>query len=211
MKLLDTKKMPLTSLGSFLAILIFFSSIIASSILYNGSYSPFHNLISDLGSSSKNQIGYIYFNIGCILTGITIIISAFGLVRWKTINRKQNNLILLSQCCEVLMALALIMVGIVSEDHGAIHRFWATVFFILLLIFIIVTNIALKNHINYMREIRYYTLISVIIYLIFMFTFSIGVRLPILEWLAVFSGLIWLGLLGYNTLKLEKSQTSVLC
>lgn len=202
--------MPLTSVGSFLAILIFFISIIASSILYNGSYSPFDNWISDLGSSSKNPTGDIYFNIGCILTGITIFIAAIGLVRWKTTNRKQNNLILLSQFCGVLMALALIMVGIFSEDYGTIHRFWAALFFILLLIFMIVVNISLKNHIIYMREIWYYAFISITIDLIFMFTFSIGVHLPILEWLAVLSGLIWIGLLGYNTLKLEKPQVLVL-
>lgn len=206
MRYLNTKKMPLTSLGSFLAILIFFICIITSSTLYNGSYSPFDNWISDLGSSSKNPTGYIYFNVGCILTGISIIIYAIGLVRWKTTDHKKNKIIFLSQCCEVLMALALIMVGIFSEDYGAIHRFWATVFFILLLIFIAVTNIALKNHINYMIEIWYYTFISITIDLIFMFTFSIGVHLPILEWLAVLSGLIWLGLIGYNTLKLEKPQ-----
>ncbi|WP_080936349.1 DUF998 domain-containing protein [Methanosarcina mazei] len=206
MRHLNTKKMPLTSLGSFLAILIFFISIITSSTLYNDSYSPFDNWISDLGSSSKNPTGYIYFNFGCILTGISIILSAIGLVRWKTTDHKKNNHIYLSQCCGVLMALALIMIGIFSEDYGVIHRFWATIFFILLLIFVTVTNIALKNHISYMRWIWYYAFISIAIDLIFMFTFSLGVRLPILEWLAVFSGLIWLGLIGYNTLKLEKPQ-----
>lgn len=210
MRRFDTKKIPLTSLGGFLAILVFFISVTISSILYNGSYSPFNNWISDLGSSIKNPAGYIYFNIGCILTGLTIIVSAIGLVRWKTTNFKQKNFIFLSQCCGILMALALIMVGIFSEDYGVIHSFWATVFFILLLIFITITNIVLKNHINYMREIWYYTFISITIDLIFMLTFSIGIHLPILEWLAVFSGLIWIGLIGYNTLKLEKPPISVL-
>jgi len=204
MKILDIKKMPLTSVGSFWVIVISFTGILASSILYNGSYSTFNNWISDLGNSSKNPMGHFYFNIGCILVGIALIISTLGLEKWKTTNRKQNNLIYLSQCCGLLMALALIMVGIFSEDYGSMHYFWASAYFILMLNFMIVTNFALKKHINYMKEIWYYTFISITIDLGFMFTFSIEVHLPILEWLAVFSGLIWIGLIGYNTLKLEK-------
>lgn len=204
MKLFKMKKIPLTSVGSFFAVLISLVSALASSFLYNGSYSILNNWISDLGNSSRNPNGYIYFDVGCILTGIAIIISAIGLVRWKTANRKQNSLILLSQYCGLLMAFALIMVGIFSEDYGRIHYFWASVYFILMLIFLITTNIALKNHPRYINWIWYYTFVSILIIFIFIFTVIIGLRIPVLEWLAVLSGLIWIGLIGYNTLKLEK-------
>jgi hypothetical protein len=39
-----------------------------------------------------------------------------------------------------------------------------------------------------------------------MFTRIIGLHVTILEGLAVFSGLIWIGLSGYNTLKLQKAM-----
>ncbi|KKH93396.1 hypothetical protein EO95_15280 [Methanosarcina sp. 1.H.T.1A.1] len=198
------KKIPLTSVGSFLAITISLVSALASSLLYNGSYSILNNWISDLGNSSRNPNGHIYFDVGCILTGIAIIILAVGLEKWKTTNRKQDNLILLSRYCGLLMAFALIMVGIFSEDYGRIHYFWASVYFILMLIFLITMNIALKNHPSYIKWIWYYTFISILIIFIFMFTVIIGLQIPILEWLAVLSGLIWIGLIGYNTLILEK-------
>ncbi|AKB53056.1 MULTISPECIES: DUF998 domain-containing protein [Methanosarcina] len=204
MKLLNLKKMPLTSVGSFLAILIFLISLYASSQLYNGSYSILNNWISDLGNSTKNPTGYIYFDIGCILTGIAIIISAIGLAKWKITNRKQNYLILLSQYCEFLMAFALIMVGIFSEDYGRVHYVWASIYFILLFVFLIIVNITLKSHPSYIKWIWYYTFVSIFINFIFMFTVIIGFHIPILEWLAVLSGLLWIGLIGYNTLKLEK-------
>lgn len=117
-------------------------------------------------------------------------------------NRKQNNLIQLSQYCGLLMAFSLIMVGVFSEDYGRIHYVWASVYFILALIFLIIMNITLKNHISYLIWIRYYSFVSILIFFLFMFTVVIGLHMPILEWLSVISGLIWIGLIGYNTLKL---------
>lgn len=204
MKLLDIKKMPLTSIGSFLAILISLVSYLTSSQSYIGSYSMSNNFISDLGNTSYNPTGYIYFKIGCILTGIAIIISAIGLVKWKTNNRKQNYLILLSRYCEFLMAFALIMVGIFSENYGRIHYIWASIYFILMLIFLIIVHIALNNHPSHINWISYYAYVSIMINFIFIFTVIIGFHIPILEWSAALSGLLYLGLIGYNTLILEK-------
>ena len=65
-------------------------------------------------------------------------------------------------------------------------------------------NIALKKHPTYLKWIWYYTIVSIVINFIFIFTAIIGFHIPILEWLAVFSGLIWIGSIGYNTLKSEK-------
>jgi hypothetical membrane protein len=200
------KKIPLTSVGSFFAVLISLVSALASSLLYNGSYSILNNWISDLGNSSKNPNGHIYFDIGCILTGIAIIILAIGLVKWKTANHKQENLLLISRYCGLLMAFALIMVGIFSEDYGRIHYFWASVYFILVFIFLIIVNFALKIHPSYIICIYYYTFVSILINFMFIFTVIIGFHIPILEWLAVLSGLLWIGLIGYNTLKLEKPK-----
>jgi hypothetical membrane protein len=198
------QKIPLTSIGSFLAIVVSLLSYIASSQTYIGSYSILNNFISDLGNSSKNPTGYIYFEIGCILTGIAVIISAIGLAKWETTNRKQNYLILLSRCCQFLMGFALIMVGVFSEDYDRIHYLWASIYFTLMFIFLIIVNIALKKHLTYLKWIWYYTIVSIVINFIFIFTVIIGFHIPILEWLAASSGLIWIGLIGYNTLKLEE-------
>jgi hypothetical membrane protein len=203
MKLLNTKEISLTSVGNFFVVLISLVSTLASSQLYNGSYSILNNWISDLGSSSKNPYGYIYFDVGCILTGITIIISIYGLEKWMTYNHKQDNLILLSRYCGLLMAFALIMVGIFSEDYGRIHYFWASVYFVLVFIFLIIVNISLKNHPSYIIWIYYYTFVTILIHFIFIFAVIIGFRIPILEWLAVLSGLLWIVLIGYNTQKIQ--------
>jgi hypothetical membrane protein len=174
-------------------------------MLYSGSYSPLNNWLSDLGNSTFNPAGYFFFNIGCILTGLTMILAVLGLVKWKTSNHKQNKLILLSQYIGGLMAFALIMVGVFSENYGKIHYIWAAIFFISLFIFLIVINSALKNHANYIKWIWYYSIVSIVADFIFMFTMVIGLKITVLQWLAVFSGLIWIGLIGYNTLGLQKS------
>jgi hypothetical membrane protein len=196
--------MPLTSVGGFLVIVIFLICTLASSMLYSVSYSPLNNWLSDLGNSKYNPKGHIFFEIGCILCGIAIILAVLGLVKWKTNSLKQNKLILQSQYCGGLMATALIMVGIFSEDYGIVHYIFASVFFVSLLIFMIILNSALKNHTSYIKLIWYYSIVSILTDFVFMFTRIIGLHITILEWLAVFSGLIWIGLIGYNTLKLQK-------
>lgn len=100
------------------------------------------------------------------------------------------------------MAIAVIMGGIFSENYGIIHYIVAKVCLLLLLIFMTITNIVLKSHTKLMKWIWYFAIVSILTNFIFMFTFIIGLDIPILEWLAVFSGSIWMGLLAYNALKL---------
>lgn len=204
MRDLNTKKIPLTSVGGFLVIMIFLTCTFASSMLYSGSYSPLNNWLSDLGNSKNNPTGHIFFNLGCVFAGSSMLLAVIGLVKWKTNNYKQNKLILVSQYIGILMSFALIMVGIFSEDYGKIHYVWAAVFFITLFIFMIIINFTLKNHASYIKWIWYYSIVSIITDFVFMFTITAGLHITILQWLAVFSGLIWIGLIGYNTLKLQK-------
>jgi hypothetical membrane protein len=203
MTFLNTRKIPLISIASFLAIAIFCICIVISSIQYLGSYSIIENWISDLGSSAKNPEGSIFFNAGCILTGFAVILFDIGLGRWKKLNGEQNNLFLLCQCLGFLMALALIMVGIFPEDYGTMHYLSAAAFFLLMFIFLIITNMTLKKSIKYDKVTWYFAHISIAISFIFLLTSGMGIRLPVLEWSAVLSGLIWIGLVGYNSLKLE--------
>lgn len=203
MELPNLNKISLTSVGSFFVLFISVVSGLVSSLLFNGSYSILNNWISDLGSSSKNPNGYIYFDIGCILTGIAILISIVGLIEWRTTNRKQNSLINLSRYCGFLMAFALIMIGIFSEDYGRIHYFWASVYFIMTFIFLIIANVALKKNPSYSVLIYYYTFVSILINFLFIFLVIIGFHIPLLEWLSVLSGLLWIGLIGLNTFKLQ--------
>jgi hypothetical membrane protein len=101
------------------------------------------------------------------------------------------------------MAAAVIMVGIFSEDYGRIHYIVAAVFFVLLLIFMTIINIVLTTHTKYIKWIRYYAILSILMNVIFILTFIIGLDIYVLDWLVVFSGLIWMGLFAYNALKIE--------
>lgn len=113
--------------------------------------------------------------------GFAIIIQTIGLVKWKTINRDQVYLIPISQYCGFWMAIAVIMVGIFSEENGRIHHIIAAVFFLLLLIFMTITNIVLKAHTKYIKWIWYFAIVSILTNFIFIFTFIIGLNIHILE------------------------------
>lgn len=205
---LNLTKVPLLSIGGFLVISIFFVFTLTSLMLYRGLYSPFNNWLSDLGNPNKNPLGCIYFNYGCILTGFAIMLSVVGTSKWKTTNHKQNNLILISQYCGFLTALSLIMVGIFSENYST-HDLWAAIFFVLLLLFMIIINIALNTHIEYLKWIKHYAVVSIAVDFAFVYTNILGPDIPILEWIAVFSGLIWIALIGYNTLKFKNDANNL--
>jgi hypothetical membrane protein len=210
MNFLKSIKISITSVGNILAVAISLSFWLFSRILYDGSYSPFNNWLSDLGNSSKNPSGHIYFDIGCILFGLAFIIHTIGLVKWKTINHKQDSLIRISQYCEFLMALVVIMVGIFSEDYGIIHYIVAGVYFALISIFMTIINIALKVHTKYIKWTFYSGIVSILANFIFMLTFTIGLDIYILEWLAILSALIWVVSIAYNALKLEDPVISTI-
>ena len=89
------------------------------------------------------------------------------------------------------------MIGVFSEDYGAIHHLWSVVFFVFNLLVLILANVSLMTHHKFIRTIGYYGLVVAVINLIF-----IGLSYTsILEWFTVFTALGFVAFLSYNTLK----------
>lgn len=183
-------------MGAVLAIAFFFSASFLSAILYDGQYSPVNNYISDLGNLNKNPSGHLIFDIGCILSGLAIILFVFGLSKLRQNEPGQVRMVRVSHWLGYVMGFSIAMVGTFSSDLGAIHFLWATCFFVLLIVFMSMTNIGLKGCDGYPRTVFYFAIGSVIIGLGYVLTFAIGFPSPLLEWLSVVCGLIWIGLVG---------------
>jgi hypothetical membrane protein len=162
--------------------------------LYPTSYNPVNNWLSDLGNSSYNPTGAIFFNAGCVLTGIMLFPFFLGLYKWYTNENWRRISLILTQTIGSLAAFSLVMIGVFSEDYGEIHGVWSVVFFLLNFIVLILANVSLFTHPKYIRHIAYYVFIVVAINLIFAFLYTI----PLLEWLTVFASLGYVGLLVYN-------------
>ena len=194
LKLLDN------GIAGILAIIIFCIFTFTAVALFPAGYTPVNNWLSDLGNLNLNPNGLIFFNIGCILTGLLLFPFFFGLRKWYTTEKRQKNLIVAAQIIGFFSAFALIMVGVFPEDTGVKHAIAACSFFIALLLVLITANISLLMHPNFKKWVGYYGFFAALIDLILVILIAVPNNLPtpLVEWLAVFISLSWIGLLVYN-------------
>ncbi len=195
-------KLPITFLFGLLVIIIFCLFTVISALLYPIPWSPLENWLSDFGSSlDKNPDGAIFYNIGCIITGGALFPFYIGLYKWYNgIKLKWIKIFLLitqiAGCCS---GFALIMIGVYSEDFIELHRLWSEIFFMLNLIVLIFSGIALFLNKKFIKIIAVYGWIIATINLSFLFFHT-----PLLEWFTVFTALGLAGLLAYNSYKAFK-------
>jgi hypothetical protein len=190
-------------------IILYCAFTFTSWALYPTTFNPFSNFLSDLGNSAGNPSGAIFYNVGVILTGAAYIIFFGGFYKWYTSEKTRKTVIMIAQAIGFLAAFSLMMIGVFSENAGAIHVLWSLVFFILNLIAIFLFSLVLYKHPSYIKVISYYGFIAAIINLFFRLgavgiinsLFLLIYNNPIIEWFAVFTALGWIGLLVYNMFK----------
>jgi len=195
----ESESLPLATVGGILVILIFCSFTLASAAQYPGAFSPMDNWLSDLGTALKNPAGDVYFNVGSILGGIALLFTVIGLGIWK--DGKNDRLLLAGRACGAICALALMLIGVFHEGTSY-HSMIAFTFFAMLALFLALTSAALWKNPAYGRWLGYYSALVIILDIWFVITFIIYEHAPIWEWIAVFGGLLWVGLLAYRTLRL---------
>ncbi len=203
----DTTRLPLATIGGVLVILLFCMFTLASAVRYPGPFSPVDNWLSDLGTAAKNPSGYAYFNTGCILTGVCLLLLISGMGVWRVEDKRKKSLFTLSQACGALSAFTLMLIGVFDEGTPY-HLALSVAFFLLQFLFIALANVSLWNDQAYDKRIGYYSAVVIIINIVFVYTFIAYEHAPVWEWLAVFSALMWVALLAYKMLKLEAETAS---
>lgn len=189
--------LPLATVSGLAIIIIFCAFTLASAVRYPADFSPMDNWLSDLGSPEKNPSGDAYFSIGCMLSGMSVLLFMAGLEAWRADISKKRALTL-GQACGTLAAFALACVGIFAEGNP-LHGTVSVIFFVLLTLFIVLTSMSLWTHPAFNKLIGYYAIAVVSIDVIFLYTY-IFENAPIWEWLSVFSALIWAVAVALNTM-----------
>ena len=203
---LSPLKYGMSSISGTLVIIIFCIFTFTAVALFPTDYSPINNWLSDLGNSSYNTQGFIFFNLGCILTGLLLFPFFLGLRKWYTDQKLQENLLKIGQSIGLFSSFALIMIGVFYEDYGILHWFWSALFFLSLLLVLIIVNMSLFLHPLYKKGVFYYGLAAAFVDLFFIMLYFVPNTLPrpLFEWLSVFVSLGWVGLIVYNMLNLNK-------
>lgn len=196
-------KWPLTTISGILVILFYCLFTFTSWALYPFPYGPSTNYLSRLGDLAYSPFGGYFYNTGCILTGIALIPYILGLYVWYPQALAKKALLIVGQVIGLCSAVALMMIGVFSEDKGAAHLLASAVFFELLFVTLIVVSLALYFHPKFLKLIVLYDLVIAASDLIFSYTIG-G---PLVEWYAVFTALGFVALVSANTLRMKRQAT----
>ncbi len=93
----------------FMATAIYLVFTLVAFFYYPLAFSPFANWLSDLGNPIINPSGAFLYNLGCVLTGLCLILFSIGLEAWNTGDRKRRTLLTITQSAGIISSLFLIV------------------------------------------------------------------------------------------------------
>ncbi len=205
-------KWSISSITGITAFIVFTLFTFTSTFLYPTPYTPLYDWLSNLGNINFNPMGAMFFNWGCIITGVIMIPFFIGLYIWKPLKKWSKILLVIGIILGIFASISLIGVGVFPETHIKQHVMAAAGVFGSLFIIIILLSISLFKHPKFMHYVAYWGIFAIFIDISFkiiiglpqykdaLADFNPTVPIPGLEWAAVFSSLIWVFLLSLNML-----------
>lgn len=197
-----SNKWLLTTLSGALVVLLYCTFTFVSWAYYPAAYGPSTHYLSRLGNYNFNTLGAFFYNIGCILTGIALVPFFISLRIWYTNKTPQMIILGLGQVVGLLSAIALMLIGIFSEDQGEPHLTASSTFFLLNFSVLILVNLALVLHPRFIKLIALYGF--AIDFTSLYLESTIGG--PIVEWFTVFGALLFVALLSVNAFLFYRRQ-----
>jgi hypothetical membrane protein len=174
----------------FLVIAIYCSFTLISWALYPFEFAPWTHYLSRLGNFDYCPYAAFFYNWGCILTGVALIPFFLGLYVWVSENVLKRILFYVGQGLGVSSAVALIMIGVYSENLGSPHMIASSTFFLINFFTLIVLGIALSLHTDFPKLVGLYGIFVSISSLLM----EMMIGGSITEWYTVFSALFFVGL-----------------
>jgi hypothetical membrane protein len=165
---------------------------------YPDPYGPTTHYLSRLGNFDYNPFGAYFYNWGCILTGIALVPFFISFKDWWTESIIQRVIMIAGQGLGVASAFALMAIGVFSEDQGEPHMVASSTFFLILFFVLILITIAFFLNPDFNKIIGVYGLAITFSSL----AMALTVGGPITEWYSVFGSLLYVGLIGINSMKL---------
>jgi hypothetical protein len=170
-----------------------------------GDFSPLTNWYSDLGNSSTNTpLGAQVYNCGQVFQGLAIILFSGGLFVYYLGDKWKDGLLKVGQFGGFLLGFGLIMNGIISQDFEQAHQFWTRVLFLGIVLLEFLVNAALLKNPEFKKSIAYFGFIAGIINLLIIGGSTLSTFEPyFIEYIAIYTAEIWLGLVIINIFKNE--------
>ncbi len=185
----------LSPVSGFFVIVFYCVFMLISWAFYPLEYAPWSHYLSRLGNFEYSPFGAYFYNMGCILTGLALIPFFIGLYVWFSENVIKKLLIVIGQGLGVSSAIALILIGVFSENLGSPHMTASSIFFLINFFTLIVLGIALAFHNEFPILLGLYGIFVSISSLLM----ALVIGGPITEWYTVFASLLFVGLVSLRT------------
>ncbi len=217
---IDFFKQPLSVITGTFVIFFFCFLVVVSVALYPGQYNPLHSWLSNLGNVYLNPQGAFFFNLSCIITGIILIPFFIGLYVWRDIRIWNKISLYLGQFFGITSAIALVMIGFFPETDMSAHIFYASIFFVTILVGLFFINFALFDNPKFIKAIGYYGFLVITVDIIFLIILgwdndiltiiNSTTFVPGLEWATVLLSIGWVGFMAYNMIDYSSSNKDYL-
>jgi len=203
-------KLMISSGFGVLAIGIYIAFTITSYLHYPAEYGPLTNWLSDLGNPLANPAGAVYYNLGCILTGIALVVFFIGLSGWNTGEKKMKILLTIGQITGIFSAFSLIITASFPlGEHTSVHSVWSMILYIALAFFWTFSGSALLKHPAFPRWVAYYGFVAAA------FNFINGAILSYVlendffvgEWVTVAMLIVYVAMLVYSSRVIYKANS----
>jgi hypothetical membrane protein len=150
-------------------------------------YNPLYNWLSDLGNYVYNPQGAIFFNIMLIINGILSILFFSGITTLSSLVGGRTVSLQTAQYIGYFSSVALIFVGLFTENSGNYHYIFSVMFFVSMFIVMVILSLIIVDRPIFLVIIPIITLGAFVINLILVFTHG-----PLYEWLLTISYLIFM-------------------
>lgn len=191
-------------LGGFLYCILTYVSI----TLFPGSFT-LDDYLSVLGNSSLNPNGALFYNLAVIQVGALLPLFYFGL--YKTFGEERKNLLVIAVLIGLFNSLSVIMSGVFSEDMYELHYLWSFMIFATWIPVLFLTNFALLKQSGFVKWISLYGLAlavfdTLFVFYVLLFRTNSG---AVIEWITIFSFIIWTNLLAISALRNSVTFSSI--
>ncbi|MFW9795367.1 MAG: DUF998 domain-containing protein [Candidatus Thorarchaeota archaeon] len=179
-----------------------------SFILFPGSFT-LDDYLSVLGNSSLNPNGAIFYNLAVMQVGVLLPLFYLGL--YKTFGEERKNLFVIAVLIGFLNSLSVMMSGVFSEDMYELHYFWSFMIFATWIPVLFLTNFALLKRSGPIKWVSLYGLALAVFDTLFVFyVLLIGTDSgAIIEWITIFSFIIWAILLASSALRESVDSSTI--
>jgi hypothetical membrane protein len=192
-----------TSSAGIAAAIVYLVFALVAFLKYPVAYSPLTNWLSDLGNPLENPSGAIFYRLGCMLSGIALILFYVKLGIWNKGNKRTLVLLTVAQCAGVISAVCLIVTGIFPLGTSTgIHSLWSMMLYISLGFFLTFSATALMKNPAFKRGFGYYAFVSAGA------NFAFGAFLHETfwaEWISVGMFIVYVLMIAYNSVTLAKA------